>query len=426
MGPARRGRGEQLHPVLRGAGREEEAGRPSQERRERSVRAAPGDRPGPRRRVDQLAPERGTAAENPGAAPGLPRDHRGRRQRGAPESVRDQREPGSRPGEPPHPRPALRLHALARPVEEGADRSQRRPRAERRRPPHRRTGRGAAGVPVGRLLGPRGHAAGRGARVRGHAHPAGRQADRVGQGLRRPDRCAQEPERAPARRSGRHHAGRGGAAERAVAGHVGRGQARVRAPGGAVHDLHPHAGSQPQARVLHRAHDADCPAPVPGHGHRRRRDGPHHLSPHRLDDALRQSAERVGPGHQGDVRRRVLRRAAALSDPGEERAGSARGHSSRGVPSRAQSARTRARLRRPQGLRVDLEAHHGVADGGRARAAHDHRAHGQGRQRRAGGVQRQRQGDRVRRLPPRLRRGVGRSGRGAGRAGEHPAAVQGR
>ena len=33
---------------------------------------------------------------------------------------------------------------------------------------------------------------------------AGRQADRQRQGLRRPDRRAQEPERAPARRSGRH------------------------------------------------------------------------------------------------------------------------------------------------------------------------------------------------------------------------------
>ena len=105
-------------------------------------------------------------------------------------------------------------------------------------------------------------------------------------------------------------------------------EARRRASGAAVHDLHAHAGSQPQARVLHRTDDADRAAPVSGRGHRQGRDGPHHLSPHRLDDAVGQGAERVGARDPGDVRRRVLRRAAALPDPGEERAGSARGDSS--------------------------------------------------------------------------------------------------
>ena len=88
-------------------------------------------------------------------------------------------------------------------------------------------------------------------------------------------------------------------AERAVAGHVGRAEARRRTSGAALHDLDAHAGGQPQARVLHRAHDADRAAAVPGHRDRRRRDGrPDHLSPHRLDHALGQGAQRVGARHQ--------------------------------------------------------------------------------------------------------------------------------
>ena len=237
--------------------------------------------------------------QDPGPADRVPRDHRGRRQRSARASVRRQREPGPRPGEPPHPRPALRLHAVAGAVEEGADRPQRRPRAERGRPADRRARRGAARVPLGRVLGPRGDAEGRGPPVRGHAGAAWTTSASRGQGLRRPDRCAQEPERAPARRSGRHHAASTPCGERAVAGDVRRAEARCRAPGAAVHHLDAHAGGQPQARVLHRAHDADGPAAVPGRGHRRRREGPHHLSPHRLDDAVRQGAERVGPASSG-------------------------------------------------------------------------------------------------------------------------------
>ena len=58
-------------------------------------------------------------------------------------------------GEPPHPRSAVRLHAVAGAVEEGADRPQRRPRAERRRPADRRARGRAARVPHGALLGPR-------------------------------------------------------------------------------------------------------------------------------------------------------------------------------------------------------------------------------------------------------------------------------
>ena len=71
---------------------------------------------------------------------------------------RRQREPGARAGEPAHPRPALRLHAVAGAVEEGADRPERRPRAERGGAADRRARGRAARVPHRRVLGPRGAA----------------------------------------------------------------------------------------------------------------------------------------------------------------------------------------------------------------------------------------------------------------------------
>ena len=123
---------------------------------------------------------------------------------------------------------------------------------------------------------------------------------------------------------------------------------------------------------------------------------------------------------------RVLRRAAALPDAGQERAGSARSDSPDRFPPRAEPARTHSRQRRSENLRVDLEAHDGVADGRRARAADDRRDLREGSGRRRRRADRERQGDRIRRLPPRLRRRQRRSGRGARRAGSDPAAVQGR
>jgi DNA topoisomerase-1 len=64
-------------------------------------------------------------------------------------SVRRQREPRARAGEPPHSRSAVRLHAVAGALEEGADRAQRGPRAERGRPPDRRARGRAPRVPHG-------------------------------------------------------------------------------------------------------------------------------------------------------------------------------------------------------------------------------------------------------------------------------------
>jgi hypothetical protein len=106
-----------------------------------------------------------------------------------------------------------------------------------------------------------------------------------------------------------------------------------RAAGSAVHDLDADAGSQPQAGVLDRSHDAGRPAAVPGHRDRQRRDRrPHHVSPHRLDDPERQGAARVGTRDHADVRARVPRGPAPVRHEGEERPGGARGHSPHRLP----------------------------------------------------------------------------------------------
>ena len=57
LGPPGRRRRQRLHALLRRPGRQEEAGRPPQGRAQGRVGSAAGDRPRPRRRVDQLAPD---------------------------------------------------------------------------------------------------------------------------------------------------------------------------------------------------------------------------------------------------------------------------------------------------------------------------------------------------------------------------------
>ena len=202
VGTAGRGHRRRLHAVLRRAGGQEEARPGPQGGGQGRLGGHPGDRPRPRGRVDQLAPQAVAQAQGPGAADRLPRDHRG----GDPGRPRARprgrgREPGPCPGEPPHPRPPLRLHAVAGAVEEGADRAQRRPGAERRGAAHRRARGRAAGLPHGQLLGSRGHAEERGGgRVRGHADPGRRPARCHRQGLRRP-RPAHLDDGHPARRA---------------------------------------------------------------------------------------------------------------------------------------------------------------------------------------------------------------------------------
>ena len=271
MGPPGRGHRRRLHPPLRGAGRQEEA-RPGLEGRGQGrLGTDSGHRPRPRGRVDQLAPGATAQAQGAGAPHPLSRNHRGSHSRSArPRSRRRQPEPRPGAGKPSHPRPALRLHSLARPLEEGADRAQRRAGAERRRAADRGAGRRAARVPQSELLGHRSHAEERGRRrVPGHAHQGGTEAHRHGQGLQRPRRAAVHGGHAP-RPGARRSPQRGPQAPHAVDRHERGREADRAAPVGAVHHLDPAAGSQPQARLLLRPHDERGPAPLPRCGSRRR------------------------------------------------------------------------------------------------------------------------------------------------------------
>ncbi len=235
-------------------------------------------------------------------------------------------------------------------------------------------------------------------------------------------RGARERQCPPARRGGGARAGRRARAAPAVGGDVGRSQARRRAAGPAVHHLHALAGSQPQARLLDRAHDAGGAAAVPGRRDRRRGNRrPHHLSPHGLDHAQRQGAERVGARHPRDVRRRVLHGAAPVPDAREERAGGPRGDPPHRLPDGAEGPGAVSRRRRTARLRTRLEAHDGVADARRAGAEDDGRDHRARAVRRTVRVHGVRQGDRVRRVPPRLRRGQRRPRRRTGGPGIDPA-----
>ena len=152
-----------------------------------------------------------------------------------------------------------------------------------------------------------------------------------------------------------------------------------------------------------------------------------HLSPHRFDDAVGQGAAGIGARDSRDVRRRVLRQRRGATRREVKNAQEAH-EAIRPTDFRLRAAASskNSRQRRAEDLRVDLEAHDGVADGRRARAAHDGRDFREGRRTANGRAHGERQGDRVCRLPPRLRRRQRRSGGGARRAGNDPAAVHGR
>ena len=159
-----------------------------------------------------------------------------------------------------------------------------------------------------------------------------------------------------------------------------------------------------------------------------------HITYMRTDSTtLADSAVGAHPGrHQVELRRRVsVATAAAVPDQGQERAGGARGDPPVERVRDAARARAPARGRRAASLRADLEAHHGLPDGGGARASHLGAGARRGRaartpRRRAslatlgpdrGDLPGPRQDHRVPRFPARLRRRVGRSGeraRGAG------------
>ena len=176
--------------------------------------------------------------------------------------ARPRREPRQGAGEPPHPRPALRLHAVAGALEEGADRAERRARAERRRAADRRARGGAPGVPLERATG----TSRRGSPASGREFAAtlvrvGDERVATGKDFDSATGALASRERAPARRSrGAQRWPTALIAAPAVDGDVGRGEARRRAAGAAVHDVHAarrkpaaSSGSRPSGRCRSRS-----------------------------------------------------------------------------------------------------------------------------------------------------------------------------
>ncbi len=111
-----------------------------------------------------------------------------------------ERESRAGAGEPPHSRSLVRLHGVAGALEEGADRPERRPRAERGGAADRRSRRRAPGVQAGDLLGSRSSPLGRRARVHGHARARRHRARRDREGLRLDRRAAPDATRACCRK----------------------------------------------------------------------------------------------------------------------------------------------------------------------------------------------------------------------------------
>ena len=198
-------------------------------------------------------------------------------------------------------------------------------------------------------------------RVHRAARGRRRRARRAGPRLR-PRRRAADSGRGAADRGRRARARRRRSTGADVRGHLGRGEAVHAPPRAAVHDLDAAAGGEPQAAALVAADDARRPAAL--------RERLHHLHAHRLDDAVGVGAHRgPRPGARALRRRAVPAQPRRYEREGEERAGGARGDPSgrRPLP-HARRGAARARRRRVQPLRPDLEAHGRLADGGRARA----------------------------------------------------------
>ena len=122
------------------------------------------------------------------------------------------------------------------------------------------------------LLGSGSEADGRGQGICRDPGAPGRGARGHRQGLRFGHRRAEDARRASPRRTGRADARHRARAEPPLDGHLGRGQAGTRASRAAVYHLHAHAGSQPEAWLFHRPHDADRAAAVPGRRDRQWRD----------------------------------------------------------------------------------------------------------------------------------------------------------
>ena len=375
MGAPRRRYRRRLQAVLRHPVGQEEA-RPGVEAGpEERVGGRARHRPRSRRRVDQLASAGGAQAEGAGQAdPSSTRSPRARSARRSPRATSIDQNLVRAQETPPHSRSAVRLHAVARAVEEGADGTERRPRPERRRPAHRRSRGRAAGVPGRRAIGiSRRACAERAANSVATLSRLG--ADRLAIG--------KDFDAATGPRGGRNarlltEADGRALVERAqrasaVDGHRGRGEAGHRASGAALHDVDADAGGEPQARILDRAHDAG------------RRSGCFRGSssatagwtgtspitaPIRRRSATKRWASRRSAINQmfGDEYYRGPRQ---YHDEGQERSGSARGDPADQLRQHARVRCAGSSMPTTAAVRADLEAHDGVADGRRARAAHD-------------------------------------------------------
>ncbi len=262
------------------------------------LRSAAGDRPRPRGRVDQLAPDRGAQAEGSGPAHRLPRDDRG----GGEGGDRDARDVDDNLVRAQESRRILdRLYGytlspvLWKKVQTGLSAGRVQSVAVRlivEREEERRAFRTSVYWDLE-------------ARLSGEGREFTATLVRVGD-----ERVATGKDFDPATgalkaRSVRHldEARRRDspvALERNLPWTVtsGRGEAGRRAARAALHDVDADAGSQPQARVLDRPHDADRAAAVPGRRDRQRRDEGL-ITYHRTDSTTLsdKALDRVGAGH---------------------------------------------------------------------------------------------------------------------------------
>ena len=203
--------------------------------------------------------------------------------------------------------------------------------------------------PLGRVLGPRSDAEGRGPRVRRHARADQRPAHRDRQGLRRADRRAQESERAPARRGRRRSA-----LVEAVRANVPWTVTGVEQKPGVERPAPPFTTStltQEASRKLGFSTERTMQVAQrlfqgvdTGNGQMEGLITYHRTDSTTLSDkALNESARVIREMFGGEY----YDSPAALPDAREERAGSARSDSPDRLPAGAESARRRARSRRP-------------------------------------------------------------------------------
>ena len=368
----------------------------------------PGDRPGPRRRGDQLAHRRDPARARPAQGPhvaarGVHRDHPARHQGGDGPSARDRDRPRRRPAGAPRAGLPGRFQPVTGAVAQGPARPVRRPRAVAGAAHDRRARGGDRGVHRPRVLVDRGRVP---APVAG-IHRAPDQA-----------RWREVPAIHGHRR--RHRRSRAqthrGCRQRRAAGHR-RGQQGAQAPPGcAVHDLHAPAGGRAQARLHHQAHHAGRAEVVRGRRDRRRgrHRRPDQLHAYRLGSAVSRGA--IGDPRRDRARLRypcAARPAQRLQDQVQERPGSPRGGAPDLGVAHALAGIALPGGRRAPAVRADLETRRRIPNGP------GHAQHRVGRPRRRQRAQLPRlRHDRDRpRLPGRVRGRQGRQDRRRGRRG---------